>query len=119
MAAIAKRCSPSSARPAWTSTPSRPNFRKRARRPSSRRGTSCSKSLPQRVRRWAGRPDGRLSAQLKVLAVDVGGTHVKILASGEKEHREFASGPKLTPRRMVARVKGLARGWRYDHVSVG
>src|SRR5215831_9885886 len=56
---------------------------------------------------------------IKVLAVDVGGTHVKILASGQKERREFASGPKLTARRMVAQVKRLARGWRYDRVTVG
>lgn len=54
-----------------------------------------------------------------MLAVDVGGTHVKILASGQKERREFASGPKLTARRMVAQVKRLARGWRYDRVTVG
>jgi polyphosphate glucokinase len=56
---------------------------------------------------------------MRVLAVDVGGTHVKILASGQKERREFASGPKLTAKRMVARVKALARGWRYDRVTVG
>jgi len=54
-----------------------------------------------------------------VLAIDVGGTHVKILASGQKERREFASGPKLTAKRMVAQVKKLARGWRYDCVTVG
>src|SRR5215510_12327083 len=56
---------------------------------------------------------------MKVLAVDVGGTHVKILVSGQKDRREFASGPKLTARRMVTQVKRLARGWRYDHVTVG
>ena len=54
-----------------------------------------------------------------MLAIDVGGTHVKILASGQKERREFASGPKLTAKRMVAQVKKLARGWRYDRVTVG
>ena len=54
-----------------------------------------------------------------MLAIDVGGTHVKILASGQKERREFASGPKLTARRMVAQVKKLARGWRYERVTVG
>ncbi|EQD63048.1 polyphosphate glucokinase, partial [mine drainage metagenome] len=51
---------------------------------------------------------------MRVLAVDVGGTHVKILATSESEKREFESGPKLTARQMVARVKRLARGWRYD-----
>ena len=56
---------------------------------------------------------------MKVLVVDVGGTHVKILASGHKEHREFPSGPTLTPTQMVAGVRKLAGDWRYDAVSVG
>ena len=51
--------------------------------------------------------------------IDVGGTHVKILATGEQVHREFASGPSLTARAMVSRVKRLARGWEYDAVSIG
>jgi polyphosphate glucokinase len=56
---------------------------------------------------------------MRVLVVDVGGTHVKILATGEKVHREFASGPTLTARQMVSRVKRLAGGWKYDAVSIG
>jgi polyphosphate glucokinase len=56
---------------------------------------------------------------MKVLVVDVGGTHVKILASGHKESREFPSGPTLTARRMVAGVQKLARGWKYDMVAIG
>ncbi len=54
-----------------------------------------------------------------VLAVDVGGTHVKILLSGERERREFDSGPTLTPRVMVENVKKLAEGWTYDAISIG
>jgi len=56
---------------------------------------------------------------VKVLAIDIGGTNVKILASGEKEPRRFPSGPHLTPREMVAGVKKLARGWKFDAVSMG
>ena len=56
---------------------------------------------------------------MNVLAIDIGGTHVKILATGQKERREFESGPKLTPKLMVAGVKKLARDWRYDVVSMG
>jgi polyphosphate glucokinase len=56
---------------------------------------------------------------MKILVVDVGGTHVKILATGQAERRMFDSGPKLTPSQMVAGVKELARDWRYDAVSVG
>jgi polyphosphate glucokinase len=56
---------------------------------------------------------------MKVLVVDVGGTSVKILATGQAEPRKFESGPTMTPRQMVAGVKNLARGWRYDRVSIG
>jgi polyphosphate glucokinase len=56
---------------------------------------------------------------MNVLVVDVGGTNVKILASGQKERRKFPSGPKLTPERMVSRVKELAADWNYDVVAIG
>jgi polyphosphate glucokinase len=56
---------------------------------------------------------------MKILAVDVGGTHVKILASGQKQKREIVSGPKMTARQMVSDVKKLAKDWTYDVVSVG
>jgi polyphosphate glucokinase len=46
---------------------------------------------------------------MNVLVVDVGGTHVKILATGKKEKREFASGPRLTAPLMVSRVRKLLR----------
>jgi polyphosphate glucokinase len=54
-----------------------------------------------------------------VLAVDVGGSSVKILATGQSERRSFSSGPTLTPRRIVSGVKKLAGDWRYDVVSIG
>src|SRR5471032_3019645 len=57
--------------------------------------------------------------QMKILAVDVGGSHVKILATGQKQKREIVSGPRMTARQMVSRVKKLAQGWAYDVVSVG
>ncbi len=56
---------------------------------------------------------------MNVLVVDVGGTHVKILATGKKEKREFASGPKLTAPQMVSRVRKLAQDWSYQVVSIG
>src|SRR5437870_7542738 len=61
----------------------------------------------------------RVSSRKKVLVIDVGGTAVKILATGQTEHRAFPSGPKLTPSQMVSGVKKLARGWTYDVVSIG
>lgn len=66
------------------------------------------------VQRIAGAPRGN-----RVLVIDVGGTSVKILASGQTEPRSFPSGPKLTPRRMAAGVKKLAADWTYDVVSIG
>jgi polyphosphate glucokinase len=56
---------------------------------------------------------------MKVLVVDVGGTHVKVLATGQGARRELESGPTLTPKRMVAGVKKLAGDWKYDVVSIG
>jgi polyphosphate glucokinase len=56
---------------------------------------------------------------MKVLVVDVGGTHVKILATGETEHRAFDSGPALTAKQMVDGVLEAATGWAFDRVSVG
>jgi polyphosphate glucokinase len=56
---------------------------------------------------------------MDVLSIDVGGTHVKLLATGQDEPREFVSGPKLTPRQMVTQVRKLARGWTYHVVSIG
>lgn len=51
--------------------------------------------------------------------LDVGGTHVKCLASGQKTRVEFASGPRLTPRQMVKKVREIARGWRFEAISIG
>ena len=56
---------------------------------------------------------------MRVLAVDIGGTNVKLLATGEQEPRKFASGPKLTPKAMVASVQKLADGWTYDAIAIG
>jgi polyphosphate glucokinase len=55
----------------------------------------------------------------KVLVIDVGGTHVKLLVTGEEQHRALSSGPGLTARQMVAGVRRLLGGWRYDVVSIG
>ena len=56
---------------------------------------------------------------MRVLVVDVGGTHVKVLASGEKAPREFSSGPTFTAAQMVSGVKTVTADWKYDAVSIG
>jgi len=56
---------------------------------------------------------------MKVLVIDVGGTHVKILATGEKAERRMDSGPALTAAQMAAGVRNLAKDWNYDRVAIG
>jgi polyphosphate glucokinase len=56
---------------------------------------------------------------MKVLVIDAGGTHIKVLVSGAREPRKFASGPTLTAKQMVAGVKKVVGDWRYDVVSIG
>jgi polyphosphate glucokinase len=56
---------------------------------------------------------------MTVLVIDVGGTHIKVLATGKKQHRQIESGPTMTAAEMVTAVKRLATGWRYDRVSIG
>jgi polyphosphate glucokinase len=60
-----------------------------------------------------------MSAARTVLAVDVGGSHVKLLTSTETEPRRIDSGPELTAREMVDAVRAAAEGWSWDVVSIG
>ena len=55
----------------------------------------------------------------KVLVVDVGGTHLKILASGQKTPRKIVSGPKMTARLMCNWVRKAASDWTYDVAAIG
>jgi polyphosphate glucokinase len=56
---------------------------------------------------------------MKVLAIDVGGTNVKMLASGHEERRRFPSGPTMTAKQMVDEARKKAADWQYDVVSIG
>ncbi len=60
-----------------------------------------------------GRPD------MKILVIDVGGSHVKVQASGQHLRRRLPSGPGMTPRLMVREVSDLIGDWQYDVVSIG
>lgn len=55
----------------------------------------------------------------KILVVDIGGTNVKILASGCRTPVKIPSGPQLTPRKMVAAVRKAAADWPFSKVSIG
>jgi polyphosphate glucokinase len=54
-----------------------------------------------------------------ILVIDVGGSSVKILATGQTKRRSFPSGQTLTPKKMVAGVQKLAADWAFDLVSIG
>ncbi len=56
---------------------------------------------------------------MKTLVIDVGGTHVKLLATGRKKPIEIVSGPGMTAREMVAAVRRATAGWKYEAVSIG
>ncbi|HEY6877957.1 MAG TPA: ROK family protein [Polyangiales bacterium] len=59
------------------------------------------------------------ASQLKVLVIDVGGSHVKVRASGHEAVRKVDSGPTMTAAQMVAAAKSMALDWDYDVVSIG
>lgn len=56
---------------------------------------------------------------MKILVVDVGGTHVKLLATGRRIPTKLPSGPDLTPKEMVRAVLDATSEWTYDAVSIG
>src|ERR1700727_2863411 len=55
----------------------------------------------------------------RVLAIDVGGSHVKMRVSNRRNMRQFESGPKLTAAQMVSKVHQLSGDWAFDAVSIG
>lgn len=54
-----------------------------------------------------------------VLVVDVGGTNVKVLATGKRAQRKVRSGPTMTAGQMVEAVRRLAADWSYDVIALG
>src|SRR5246127_4330740 len=55
----------------------------------------------------------------KILVIDVGGTNIKVLATGQKEPIKIPSGPKMTAKKMVKKVQETTKGWTYSAVSIG
>lgn len=56
---------------------------------------------------------------MKILVIDIGGTHVKVRMTGQEEPQKIPSGPTMTPRRMVAAVRRVTKDWKYDRISIG
>lgn len=88
--------------------------------------TSSTKQGKKRTPQGAVKPevapetaaDGASSAR-RILAVDVGGTHVKFRVNTGDEVRKFASGPGLTPSQMCTQLHGMTADWAFDVVSLG
>src|SRR3974390_1870697 len=56
---------------------------------------------------------------MRILVIDIGGTHVKVLVSGASARRDFDSGLTLTAAQMVEGVKAITKDWKYEAVSIG
>ena len=56
---------------------------------------------------------------MNVLAVDIGGTHIKFRTQRHVEVVKIDSGPKMTPQQMMKTLKALTKGWNFDRVSLG
>jgi predicted NBD/HSP70 family sugar kinase len=56
---------------------------------------------------------------MNVLVIDIGGTNIKFLATGQTKPRKFPSGPTMTPGQMVTGVKEMTQDWNYDVVAIG
>src|SRR5689334_247933 len=62
---------------------------------------------------------GKRASRQTVLAIEIGGSRVKVMTSTERTRRAFASGPDLSASVMVRKVKALTKDWSYDVVSIG
>ena len=56
---------------------------------------------------------------MKILMIDLGGTHVKLRATGKKTPIKIPSGPKMTAKIMVATVRKIVAAWKYEAVTIG
>ena len=55
----------------------------------------------------------------QILVIDIGGSHIKMMCTGKDDRRRFSSGPKMTPKQMVAGVLKLTKDWSYQAISIG
>jgi len=67
------------------------------------------------------RPTKRASTKeaMQVLTVDIGGSTVKFLATGETEPRKIPSGPEMSPAQMVDEIRKRTKDWKFRAVSLG
>src|SRR5438034_196429 len=70
-------------------------------------------------RRSGKHPSFKYKVGMRVLVLDIGGTHVKVYATGHRKPVKIVSGAAMTPKKMLKDVLALIDGWRYDVVSIG
>lgn len=91
--------------------------------PKRRRRSTKASGLPSRAPAANGvatkRGSAAADAPSSILVVDIGGSKIKMLATGHAHPRKIASGPELTPQRMVRRVLNACKGWSFEAVSIG
>ena len=56
---------------------------------------------------------------MKVLVIDIGGTHVKVASTDKRVPVKIVSGPEMTAEKMAQQVLAATEGWKYDAVSIG
>ena len=83
--------------------------------------TNAAITWYRKARRKTGEGAGAtaVEAKHKVLVIDIGGSHVKAMMSGNKREVEIKSNRKLTPAEMIKQLRAAIRGWKYDAVSIG
>ncbi len=73
----------------------------------------------KQMRKKSRKAEKKRKSRSTVLTIDVGGSHVKVMTDKGRTKREFSSGPHLSAKTMVKKVKELTKDWSYDLVSVG
>ena len=61
---------------------------------------------------------GKRASQPAILAIDIGGSRVKVMTNRDRTRRAIASGPDLSAKAMVTKVKALTKDWSYDVISI-
>ena len=59
------------------------------------------------------------SPPVKVLVLDIGGSNVKLRMTGQSERTKIPTGPDYTPKHLMADLKEVTRGWKFEAVTVG
>jgi transaldolase len=56
---------------------------------------------------------------MRILIIDIGGSHIKVSSTEHMEPLKINSGPSMTPEKMVSEVKEATRVWQYDAITMG